>query len=80
MKTNLKPGDIVYLNVGGEIIGKARVTEVKWVKVSDLTEEDLRQDGFKSFGEFYSEITRYYKKLRPDSRVVIIRFRIEDCR
>lgn len=72
-RTNLKEGDEVYVHCGGKIIGKAKIISVERKKVSELTDDDAKLDGFESVDKMLMEIRR----MGYGDEVHIIRFDFE---
>ncbi len=72
-KTNLKEGDEVYVHCGGKIIGKAKITSVTRKRISELTEEEAKLDGFRSLDELMEEL----EKFGYDDEVYLIQFEFE---
>ncbi|MDI9645093.1 MAG: ASCH domain-containing protein [Archaeoglobales archaeon] len=73
-RTNLKPGDEVYIHCGGKIIGRARIEEVYTKNLEEITEDEARQDGFESRFEMLDELRRIGYK----GKVYIIKFKLEN--
>ncbi|AEC51996.1 hypothetical protein PNA2_1081 [Pyrococcus sp. NA2] len=73
-KVNLKPGENVLVHAGGYVLGKARITNVVTKKVSELTDEDARKDGFRNREELLEALRQHYKFVRPDSPATIVEF------
>ena len=62
---------------GGRPIAKVRVTGVRYKRVSELTDEDARIDGFRGVNELLAALERAYgRKPRPDEVVTIIEFEV----
>ncbi|HDM92409.1 MAG TPA: ASCH domain-containing protein [Candidatus Korarchaeota archaeon] len=75
--TRLKPGDVVDLVAGGEVFGEAMVTDVKRVRLSALTDEEARRDGFESKDRLIKELRRIYgKKIEKEDQLWMIEFRL----
>ncbi|MCE4602811.1 MAG: ASCH domain-containing protein [Desulfurococcales archaeon] len=66
----------VIIHGGGRPVAKAVIEGVEVKRLSDLTDEDARLDGFKSRGELVGELRRTYKWLGPGDPVTIIRLRV----
>ncbi len=67
----------VFIHGGGRVIAKARIKRVEYKKVSELTLEDARKDGYKSVKELLRELERVYEKeISPEDTVTIIEFEI----
>ncbi len=58
-RTNLKEGDQAYIHCGGKIIGRARITSVRRKRISELTEEEAKLDGFRSLNELMGELEKF---------------------
>ena len=71
--TNLKAGDEVYVHCGGKIIGKAKISAVERKKISELTDEEARLDGFSSREDMLEELER----IGYGDEVYVIRFDFE---
>lgn len=62
---------------GGRPIAKVRVTGIRYKRVSELTDEDARIDGFRGVNELLAALERAYgRKPRPDEVVTIIEFEV----
>jgi len=67
----------VIVHSGGKPICKVRITRVTHKKVSELTDEDARKDGFESRRELLKELKKVYgKRLSGDEEVTIIEFEV----
>ena len=58
----------------GRPVAKVRVRDVIYKRLSELTDDDAKLDGFKSKEELLRELERTYGRLRPDDVVTIIIF------
>jgi len=82
-KTTIRLGRVVprYQEVivhgHGRPLCKARITNVVYKKVGELTEEDARRDGFESLAELYKALKEAYGNVRPDMEVTIIELEVE---
>jgi len=76
--------DEVIIHGGGRPIAKAKITEVTYKKVSELTDADAALDGFNSREELIEALKKVYGRVYPDDVVTIIRFeviqRLDDVR
>ena len=54
-----------------------RVTSTVATRVSDITEEDARADGFASAGEVLPGLREHYPDLCADDEVVLVRFALD---
>ncbi len=67
----------VIIHGGGRPVCKVKITKVVYKKVSELTDEDARKDGFNSRRELLKELKRVYgKRLNGDETVSIIEFEV----
>ncbi len=79
-KTTIRLGIItpsrtrVYLESCGKILGEARVDSIKYTRVSQLTNEDARMDGFTSREELIRALKEIYPNICEDDWITIIRF------
>lgn len=71
--TNLKEGDEVYVHCGGKIVGKAKIKSIERKKISELTDEEARLDGFKDRNEMLEELER----MGYGGEVYVIHFEFE---
>jgi hypothetical protein len=70
-------GDVVDIVAGRKYVGVAVVTGVEVKKVSQLTEEDAKLDGFDSREELVAKLREIYGKAVTDStEVKIVRFKL----
>ncbi len=71
----LKHNELI-VHGGGRPVAKIRVTNVRYKKVSELTDEDAAIDGFRSKEELLEALRRAYGEVRPDDYVTIIEFEV----
>ena len=71
-RTNLREGDEVYIHCGGRIIGKAKIVSVIRKRISELTEEEAKLDGFESLDELLKEL----EKLGYGNEVYVVHFEL----
>lgn len=82
-KTTIRLGHVipryqeVIVHGHGRPLCKARITNVTYKKVRDLTEEDAIKDGFSSLSELYKALKETYGNIRPDMEVTIIELQVE---
>lgn len=78
MESDLKPGDLVTIEIGGERFSEAMVKCVEEVRVEDLTEELAREDGFENLSELLMELRSIYgeESLRSGTKFKLIRFEL----
>ena len=76
-KTNrLSPGDIVYVHAGGKVLGKAVITNIRHVKLEEITDKDAKMDGFKNKNELIKALKQHYGNINPEDEFTIIEFKI----
>lgn len=73
---NFKVGEKVLITSQDRIYAEAEITEIRCLKVSDLTDEDALKDGFSSKEELLRALKKYYSSIRPSDTVTIIGFKI----
>ncbi len=61
---------------GGKPVAKIRVKRVMVKRVSELTDEDARLDGFETRDQLLDELRRHYGNLSDNDRVTIIEFEV----
>ena len=66
----------IIVHSGGRPICKATITGVTYKKVSELSDEDARKDGFQSREELIRELKKVYGKLREVDTVTIIELKV----
>ncbi len=71
----LKHNELI-VHGGGRPVAKIRVTNVRYKRVSELTDEDAAIDGFRSKEELLEALRRAYGEVRPDDYVTIIEFEV----
>jgi len=70
----LRVGDRLYIHSKGRIVAIARVEEVLYKRVKELTDEDAVLDGFNSLEELIAYLKKRYPGLKDDAIVTIVRF------
>lgn len=77
-KKNYRVGDIVYLVAQntGRIFGKARIIDIKQKKLSELSDEDAKLDGFRDKHVLIEALESIYGELSEDTNVYIIEFKV----
>jgi len=68
--------DEVIVHGGGRPIAKAKITEVVYKKVSELTDSDAVLDGFSSREELIEALKKVYGRMSSDDIVTIIKFEV----
>lgn len=74
MNTNLKPGEMVEIVVGGERCGYTRIKSITKKRVSEISDKDARRDGFKNRKELLKALKKIYGRITPQTQVYIISF------
>lgn len=68
--------DEVIIHGHGRPLAKARIVKVEYKKVSELTDEDARRDGFSSVGELIEALKKVYGKVTASDVVTIIHLEV----
>lgn len=66
----------VIIHGHGRPLAKARIARVEYKKVSELTEEDARRDGFASLDDLLDALKKVYGEVSADDVVTIIHLEI----
>ncbi|PLJ77247.1 ASCH domain-containing protein [Infirmifilum sp. SLHALR2] len=72
----VKPGEEVIIHAGGKIIGKAKVLEVRRLRLDEITDEVARLDGFNSSEELRAALRKHYPNLGPHDTVYLVIFEL----
>ncbi len=75
-KYDVRPGNIVFLAVRGRPVAKARITHVYVKKIRDLSEHEIKMEGFRSLNALIRQLRRIYPDIGPDSPVTVIRWKL----
>ncbi|MGC9072098.1 MAG: ASCH domain-containing protein [Acidilobus sp.] len=67
-------GRLITIVGDGRPIALARIDEVIYKKVKDLTDEDARLDGFKGLAELFRELRKIYGDFTLEDDITILRF------
>lgn len=80
LRSNVKKGDIVDVRVGDVHVGRAIIEDVITKKISELTDADARNDGFRNKEDLLTELRKIYGKHRitDDTEIKLIKFRLLD--
>ncbi len=73
-KRKFSEGQEVVLSVEDKPFAKATVKRVEYKKLSELSEEDAKKDGFHSKKKLLKVLKQYYPKIREDSEITVIEF------
>lgn len=78
LSTDLSEGDIVEVYVGHVRVGKALIKRVYRKRLSSLSDEEVRSDGFKSREDLVRVLSKIYgsKRINSDPEVYVIEFRL----
>ncbi|RLI32722.1 ASCH domain-containing protein [Candidatus Bathyarchaeota archaeon] len=74
MNTNLKPGEVVEIIVGGERCGYTRIKSIVKKRVSEISNKDAVKDGFKNKKELIRALKKIYGRITPQTQVYVISF------
>lgn len=75
-KYDVRPGNIVFLAVKGKPVAKARITSVQVKKLRDLTEHEVKMEGFKSLHALIKHLRHIYPDIGPDSYVTVLKWKL----
>lgn len=64
----------IMIHGGGKPIALAKITNVEYKRINELTDEDARKDGFPSLKVLLKELRKSYGGIRPNDIVTIIEF------
>ncbi len=73
---NVRPGMIIILAAGGKPFARARVVSVRRKRVRDITDEEVKKEGYSDFTEFYAALRSLYPGISLDDEVTIIEWRL----
>jgi len=68
--------DEVIVHSGGRPIAKVRIVDVIYKRVSQLTDEDAKLDGFNNVSELVKALKEVYGDFSPNDTVTIIKFEV----
>ncbi len=68
--------DEVIIHSWGRPIAKAKIVNVTYKKVRELTDDDARKDGFSSRDELLRELRRVYGEVKDNDLVTIIELEV----
>ncbi len=75
-KEEYTPGDIVEVYVGDSFIGLAKIKSIRYIRWNELTEEDIRKDGFTSKEDLKKDLLQYYGDFPNDAEFTLIEFEL----
>lgn len=64
--------DHVYLTCDGQVLGEARISSLRFVKIRDLTDADAKRDGFESRDELLKALREIYPDISQEDWVTVI--------
>jgi len=64
--------DHVYLACEGKVLGEARISSLRFVKIKDLTDADAKRDGFESRDELLKALREIYPDISQEDWVTVI--------
>lgn len=73
----IEEGTMIRITAGNDEIGEAVVTRVTRKKLRDVSEEEVKKDGFRNFQELYKALKKHYKDISLNSPVTIIEFELK---
>jgi len=78
LSTDLAEGNIVDVYVGHVRIGKAVIKRVYKKRLSELSEDEVKSDGFQSKEHLIRDLSKIYgaKRISSDPEVYIIEFKL----
>jgi hypothetical protein len=65
---------LVYIACCGMLYGEAVITKVEYIRLRDLGEDVLREEGFRDLDEALSELRELYPRIELGDVVSVIRF------
>jgi len=74
-KVEVKANEFL-IHSGGRIIARAKLKNVRYKKVKELSDEDALLDGLSSREELIDELRNYYNNVTDDDIVTIIEFEV----
>lgn len=78
LRTNVKEGDIVEVYVGHARVGRAIIQRVTKKKLSEVSDDEVRKDGFKNREDFIKTLTKIYGRsvIETNPDVYVIEFKL----
>jgi len=67
-------GEVVELIVENKTFAKAKIKNVEYLTLKELSEEDARKDGFESKRKLLKALKKHYPKIKENSVVTRIEF------
>jgi len=75
-KRDFEIGEKVALYCNNKRIAIAKIESIEYKKLSEITEEDAKKDGFESKKALKKALKKHYKKVRSKDMFTIIHFRL----
>ncbi|OYT41630.1 MAG: hypothetical protein B6U78_02710 [Candidatus Aenigmarchaeota archaeon ex4484_224] len=69
-----KEGQEVEIYAGNEKIGNAKITKIKVKKFSEITNDEIIKDGFKSKTKLKKALRKHYKTVKANDIFTLIEF------
>lgn len=78
LRSSYRVGEIVEIYVGSARVGRAIIKHIEKKRLSDISDEDARIDGFKDRTELLKELMRIYGKkvMSKNPELYIIHFQL----
>jgi len=75
-KYDVRPGNIVFLAVKGRPVARAKITSVQVKRLRDLTDHEIKMEGFRSLRALVRHLRRIYPDICPDSYVTVLKWKL----
>ena len=75
-KKEYKEGEIVILRAGERKLGFARITKIRFLRLSDLKDKDIKMDGYAKKEDLIRALKKFYGELNGDEIFTQIVFEI----
>ena len=72
----VEEGDVVVLESGSKPFAMAYIKGIRKVRLCDLSEEEIRRDGFRSLDELLKALRRYYGHVDEEDDFFLIEFEV----
>ncbi len=78
LRTSVKEGEIVEVYVGHARVGRALIKKVIKKKLSEVSDEEVQKDGFRSKDDFIKALARIYGRsvIESNPDVYVIEFQL----
>ncbi len=78
LRTNVREGEIVEVYVGHARVGRALIKKVIKKKLSEVSDEEIQKDGFRSKEDFIRALARIYGRsvIESNPDVYVIEFQL----